>query len=103
MVLGCIMDCLAIILLTVPIFLPMIEMLGFDPIWYGVLMVLASDQGLMTPPVGMSVYILAGMMKDVPMQRIFAGTFPFVIAIFVCILVVIFFPQLSLWLPSRLG
>jgi tripartite ATP-independent transporter DctM subunit len=103
MVLGCIMDCLAIILLTVPIFLPMIEALGFDPIWYGVLMVLASDQGLMTPPVGMSVYILAGMVKDVPMQRIFAGTFPFVIAIFMCILVVIFFPQLSLWLPNRLG
>jgi tripartite ATP-independent transporter DctM subunit len=102
MLLGCIMDCLAIILLTAPIFLPVIQTLGFDPIWYGVLMVLASDQGLMTPPVGMSVYIVSGMAKDIPMPKIFRGTMPFVGAIFLCILIVIFFPQISLWLPSVL-
>jgi tripartite ATP-independent transporter DctM subunit len=99
-VLGCIMDSLAIILLTVPIFLPIIKGLGFDPIWYGVLMVLAQDQGLMTPPVGLNVYIVSGMVRDIPMQKIFKGTMPFVAAIFFCILLVIFFPQLSLWLPS---
>jgi tripartite ATP-independent transporter DctM subunit len=100
LVLGCIMDSIPIVLLTVPIFLPIIQELGFDPIWYGVLMVLASDQGLMTPPVGMNVYVVAGMAKDIPMQKIFAGTVPFVAAIFVCIVIAVFFPQLSLWLPT---
>ena len=101
--LGCSMDSLAIILLPVPSFLPIIKALGFDPIWYGVLMVLAQDQGLMTPPVGLNVYIAAGMCKDIPMQKIFKGTFPFVGAIFICILICIFFPQLSLWLPGRIA
>jgi tripartite ATP-independent transporter DctM subunit len=102
LMLGCIMDSLPIVLLTVPIFLPIIKALGFDPIWYGVLMVLASDQGLMTPPVGMNVYIVAGMAKDIPMQKVFSGTLPFVGAIFACIVLVVFFPQLALWLPDML-
>jgi tripartite ATP-independent transporter DctM subunit len=100
-VLGCIMDSMAIILLTVPIFLPIVKALGFDPIWYGVLMVLAQNQGLMTPPVGLNVFICAGMLKgEVPMQKIFKGVVPFIVAIFIVIVVCIFFPQLSLWLPG---
>jgi tripartite ATP-independent transporter DctM subunit len=100
LVLGCLMDSIPLVLLTVPIFLPIITELGFDPIWYGVLMVLASDQGLMTPPVGMNVYVVAGMVKDIPMMTIFKGTIPFVVAIFVAMVAVIAFPQLSLWLPN---
>lgn len=100
LILGCLMDSLPLVLLTVPIFLPIITQLGFDPIWYGVLMVLASDQGVMTPPVGLNVFVVAGMVKDVPMSTIFKGTIPFVAAIFICIIIVIAFPELSLWLPN---
>lgn len=102
LILGCLMDSLPLVLLTVPIFLPIVTSLGFDPIWYGVLMVLAADQGVMTPPVGLNVYVVSGMIRDVPMPKIFAGTFPFVIAIFICIVIVIAFPQLALWLPSQI-
>lgn len=98
--LGCIMDSLAMVMLTVPIFLPIIEGLGFDLIWYGVLMTMVMETGLITPPVGMNVYVVAGVVKDVPLPTIFKGVFPFIVAIFICILIVALFPQLSLWLPN---
>jgi C4-dicarboxylate transporter DctM subunit len=101
-ILGCLMDSLAMVMLTVPIFLPIILAMGFNPIWYGVLMIMVMEMGLITPPVGMNVYIVAGVAKDVPLFKIFKGTFPFVIAMCVAIIIVIAFPQLSLWLPGLL-
>ncbi len=99
-VMGCLMDSLAMVMLTVPIFLPIIMGLGFDPIWYGVLMIMVMEMGLITPPVGMNVYIVAGVAKDVPLTRIFRGVTPMVFAMLVAIVIVIALPQLSLWLPS---
>ena len=99
-VMGCLMDSLAMVTLTVPIFLPIVKVLGFDPIWYGVLMIMVMEMGLITPPVGMNVYIVAGVAKDVPLTRIFKGTAPMVLAMLIAVIIVIAIPQLSLWLPS---
>ncbi|MDR1874972.1 MAG: TRAP transporter large permease [Synergistaceae bacterium] len=102
MILGCLMDSLAMVTLTVPIFLPIVKSLGFDPIWYGVLMIMVMEMGLITPPVGMNVYIVAGVAKDVPLMTIFKGVAPMIVGMVVAIVIVIAFPQLSLWLPGLL-
>lgn len=99
-VLGCIMDAMAMVLLTVPIFLPIIEMLQLDPVWFGVVIVLVMQIGMMTPPVGMNVYVLAGIARDVPMHKIFKGVVPFVIAAVIVVVIVLLVPELSLWLPN---
>jgi TRAP-type C4-dicarboxylate transport system permease large subunit len=88
--------------LTVPIFLPIVTSLGFDPIWYGVLMIMVMEMGLITPPVGMNVYIVAGVAKDVPLMTIFKGVAPMIVGMVVAIVIVVAFPQLSLWLPTLL-
>jgi len=75
--LGCVMDSLAIIILTVPIFFPLIDKLGFDAIWFGILVVRAAEIGLITPPVGLNVFIIKGIAKDVPMYTIFRELCPF--------------------------
>ena len=98
--LGCVMDSLAIIILTVPIFYPLTEALGFNAIWFGILVVRAAEIGLITPPVGMNVFIIKGIAKDVPMFTIFRGIFPFIIADFCHVALLLAVPQLSLFLPS---
>lgn len=99
-VLGCFIDSLPLIILLVPIFLPIIDSLGFDLIWFGVLMVMIMQMGLITPPVGMVCFVVAGVAKDVPLWTIFKGTMPFLISLIIAIAVVIAFPILSTWLPS---
>lgn len=100
MLLGFIMDSLGMVLLLVPIFLPVVTGLGIDLVWFGVLMVMVMETGLMTPPVGMNVFVIKGIAKDVPLFTIFRGVFPFVIALVLAIIVVILIPQLALWFPS---
>ncbi|MEM2045585.1 MAG: TRAP transporter large permease [Candidatus Bathyarchaeia archaeon] len=100
-ILGCFMDIFAIILLTVPIFYPVILSLGFDPIWFGVLMVRVMEVGLITPPIGLNVFVLRSV-TDVPMKEIFKGVFPFLIADFCHITVLILFPSLALFIPNRM-
>lgn len=99
-ILGCFVDSLPLIVLLTPIFLPVVKVLGYDPIWFGVLMVMLMELGLMTPPVGMCCYVMAGVAKDTPLSTIFKGTAPFIIGIVVAIAIVILFPTLSTWLPS---
>lgn len=98
--LGCIMDSLSMVVLLVPIFLPIVKELGFDPIWFGVLMVMVMETGLITPPVGLNAYVIAGVAKDVPLVKVFQGVWPFLIALFVAVAAVIVFPSLALWLPN---
>ncbi len=100
-IMGCFMDTLAMILLTVPIFLPMLEAMGFDPIWFGVLMVLIMETGMITPPVGICCYVTAGVAK-VNLGVVFKGIWPMVIAILVATAIVIAIPGLSLFLPGLL-
>lgn len=99
MVLGCIMESYSMIVLTVPILSPVIEKMGFDLIWYGILMVIIIEMGMITPPVGLNVFVLRGVAKDVPITKIFAGALPFVLAMAVGIAILIVFPEIALFLP----
>ena len=94
------MDSLALITLTVPILYPVILKLGFDPIWFGVIIVLVGEMGVITPPVGINVYIIKGVAEDVPLETIFKGIFPFLAALIVCAVILIIFPQIALFLPG---
>ena len=100
MIMGCFVDALAMILLTIPIFYPAAMKLGFDGIWFGIIMTLALGMGVLTPPVGANVYVVYAIAKDVPVMTIFKGTWPYLIALWVCCLVMLFFPQFVLFLPS---
>lgn len=97
---GCFMDALAMIMLTVPIFFPVVLALGFDPIWFGVIIVLVTEMGVITPPVGVNVYVVHGVAKDVPLETIFRGVLPMLLAMLVCNLLLILFPQIALFLPG---
>ncbi len=97
---GCFLDALALILLTIPIFYPIVTSLGFDPIWFGVIIVLVTQMGVITPPVGLNVYVVSGVAKDVPLEEIFKGALPFLISLVVLALLLIPFPKLALFLPS---
>jgi tripartite ATP-independent transporter DctM subunit len=101
-VLGCFMDSLAMVMLLVPIFYPVILNLGMDPIWFGVLMVMVMEAGQITPPVGINVFVIAGVAKDVPLQTIFKGVAPFLAALLVATAIIVVFPQIAVWLPNTL-
>ena len=101
---GCFIDALPLILLTVPIFYPVVcETLGYDPIWFGVIIVLVVAMGIITPPVGINVYVIKGIAKDVPLETIFKGIWPFLLAIIVSCMILMLFPELVLFLPDLLS
>jgi tripartite ATP-independent transporter DctM subunit len=97
---GCFMDSLAMVTLTVPILYPLVLKLGFDSIWFGVIIVLVAEMGVITPPVGINVYVIKGVAPDVPLETIFRGIFPFLVALLVCTAILIAFPQIALFLPN---
>jgi len=97
---GCFMDSLAMITLTIPIFYPAIIALGFDPIWFGVIIVLIVEMGVITPPVGINVYVIKGIARDVPIAKIFKGVLPFLIAELIMVGILIAFPKVATFLPS---
>jgi tripartite ATP-independent transporter DctM subunit len=99
-ILGCFMDALPMIMLTVPIFLPIITELGFDPIWFNVIIILVMQLGCITPPVGMSCYVVAGITRDIPLSTIFRGAVPFCFGLLATIVIVTVWPGLATWLPS---
>jgi C4-dicarboxylate transporter, DctM subunit len=99
-VLGTIMEELTMVLLTIPVFFPIVTGLGFDPVWFGVLIVLVVQVGLISPPVGMNMFVMNALLKDVPMSAIFRGSAIFCLPLAVGLMLVLFFPQLALWLPS---
>lgn len=97
---GCFMDSLALITLTVPVLYPVVVKLGFDPIWFGVIIVLVGEMGVITPPVGINVYIIHGVARDVPLETVFRGIFPFLGAMLLCTIILMIFPQIATFLPS---
>ncbi len=103
MVLGCFMDSLAMILLTVPIFYPLIVANGFDPVWFGIIAVVTVELGLITPPVGMNLFVIKSVAPDVPLSEIMIGVTPFVVTDIVRLGVLLAFPTISLLLPRLLG
>jgi tripartite ATP-independent transporter DctM subunit len=99
--LGCILDQIAILILTVPIVLPVIKALGFDPMWFGILVIVLAEVGLVTPPVGLNVYVVARATNR-PVEDIFRGVAPHVVAHLVLIFLLVAFPALVLWLPATI-
>jgi len=97
---GCFIDALALIMLTVPIFYPVITHLGYDPLWFGVIIVLVTQIGVITPPVGINVYVVSGVARDVPLNIIFKGVVPLLIALIIGTFILIPFPQIALFLPG---
>ena len=101
---GCVMDALALIMLTIPIFFPVVLSLGYDPIWFGIIIVLVTQMGVITPPVGINVYVVYGVAEGavggVRLESIFKGIIPFLIAIIVGIVILVAFPQIILVLPN---
>lgn len=97
---GCFMDGLALIMLTVPILFPTIIALGYDPIWFGVIITLIVEMGAITPPVGINVYVIKGIAPDVPLEKIFKGIIPFLWALIVVTIILILFPKIATFLPS---
>ena len=102
LVLGCLMDAMAMIILTVPIIFPVIVQLGFDPIWFGIIIVMTVELGLIHPPVGMNVFVIKSVVHDVSFMTIFKGVIPFVLTDLLRLLILIAFPAIALWLPSRM-
>ena len=102
LVLGCLMDAMAMIILTVPIIFPVIIALGFDPIWFGIIIVMTVELGLIHPPVGMNVFVIKSVVQDVSFTTIFKGVLPFVVTDIIRLIILIAFPIIALWLPSRM-
>ncbi|MDA0238717.1 MAG: TRAP transporter large permease [Proteobacteria bacterium] len=99
--LGTIIEGLAMIFLTVPIFVPLVDAMGFDLIWFGIVMVMVVEISLITPPIGLNVFVIKSMMPDVPLSAMFKGIAPFFAADIVRLLMVVFIPALALWLPAQ--
>ncbi|MBU1156965.1 MAG: TRAP transporter large permease, partial [Proteobacteria bacterium] len=97
---GCFIDALALIMLTIPIFYPIILDLGYDPIWFGIIIVLVTQMGVITPPVGINVYVVNGIAGDVQLETIFKGAMPFLLALIIGTGLIVLFPQIALWLPN---
>jgi TRAP-type C4-dicarboxylate transport system permease large subunit len=102
---GCFMDSLALVMLTVPIFFPLVLGLGYDPIWFGIIIVMVTEMGVITPPVGLNVYVVYGVARGLPgrgmaLESIFKGIAPFMVAVLIGTVILAIFPQIILCLPN---
>jgi TRAP-type C4-dicarboxylate transport system permease large subunit len=101
-VLGTAMEELSMVLLTLPVFFPIIVQLGFDPVWFGILIVVVVEIGLISPPVGMNLFVLSTLLPEVPTRTVFRGVIPFVVVDCVRLAILVAVPWLSLWLPQMM-
>jgi len=101
LVAGCFLPPAAIILMTTPILIPVITAAGFDPIWFGVVLTINMELGLITPPVGLNLFVINGISPDIKLTTILKGAFPFMIAMVVAILILCVFPEIATWLPTK--
>jgi C4-dicarboxylate transporter, DctM subunit len=99
-ILGCLIDAMAIIVFLVPIVFPIVTHLGYDPIWFGMMVTLLSMTAVVTPPVGVNAYVVKGIVKDIPLTTIFRGVFPFLVPFFLGIVILTAFPAITTWLPQ---
>ena len=99
-ILGMILETVSIILLTMPLVTPILFALHIDPIWYAIILTINMTMALITPPVGMNLYVINGLRKDIHMSDIIQGVWPFIILMVFMLILAIAFPQISLWLPS---
>lgn len=101
--LGCFLDAISMMVLTMPVIFPVVLALGFDPIWFGVMAVLMMEAGLITPPMGLNIFTVAGVAKDVSIETIFRGVLPFILAILAVVVLIAVFPQVALFLPGMMS
>ena len=97
---GFFIDAMALVVITIPIFFPIVMKLGFNPIWFGIIIVLVSGMGVITPPVGVNVFVIKGIAPDIPLNVIFRGIFPFLGALMIVTIILVIFPQIATFLPS---
>ncbi len=100
--LGCFLDAISMMVLTMPVIFPVVLALGFDPIWFGVIAVLMMEAGLITPPMGLNIFTVAGVAKNIPVETIFRGVAPFLLAIFAIVVLITAFPGIALFLPQMM-
>ena len=100
LVAGCFVDALGLLLLTVPVFYPVILELHYDLIWFGVIIVVVTQMGVISPPVGVNAFVVSGIERDIPLQTVFKGVMPFLLCLIAAAIILVIFPQISLWLPS---
>jgi TRAP-type C4-dicarboxylate transport system permease large subunit len=100
--LGMFLEGFSILVLTLPIVIPIVKALNYDLIWFGVLMVILLEMGLISPPVGINVFVVKGLVPDIPMSRIFLGILPFFVAMGVCVVLLIAFPEIALIIPESM-
>ena len=99
---GCFLPPAAIILMTTPIIMPIITKAGFDPVWFGVLLTINMELGLITPPVGLNLFVINGITPDVRLPTILKGALPFMMCMVVAMVLLCIFPQIATWLPDKL-
>jgi TRAP-type C4-dicarboxylate transport system permease large subunit len=102
LLLGCFLETVSMILITVPVFLPLIQEMGLSPVWFGILLVVVAEVGLITPPVGLNIFVIRNQLPDIPLTTLFRGVLPFLLADAAMIALLIMAPALALWLPSLL-
>jgi len=102
LLLGCVMDQVAILILTIPVVLPLVKSLGFDPVWFGVIVIVVAEVGLVTPPVGLNVFVVSRYANR-PLQEVFAGVWPHVFSHLLLLVVLVAFPAIILWLPAQMA
>lgn len=100
--LGCFLDAISMMVLTMPVIFPVILALGFDPVWFGVIAVLMMEAGLITPPMGLNIFTVAGVASDTPIETIFRGVAPFLLSIFLIVILITVFPKIALFLPQMM-
>jgi C4-dicarboxylate transporter, DctM subunit len=102
-IMGCLLDPMAIMVITLPILFPIVTNLGFDPVWFGIVVTINVEIGMITPPVGLNLFILKGAVKEVNLGDIIAGAIPFVALMCIGLALIMVFPQLATWLPGKMG
>jgi TRAP-type C4-dicarboxylate transport system permease large subunit len=100
MILGCFLDALAMIIGTIPIVFPLVTALGIDPVWFGIYLVVMAELALITPPVGMNLYVVQGIRKEGLITEVIQGTLPFLFMMVLLVVLLIAFPDIALWLPK---
>jgi C4-dicarboxylate transporter DctM subunit len=102
LILGCFLDGFSMIVMTLPIVMPIVKAAGFDPIWFGVIVVMTVELGLIHPPVGMNIFVIKSVVEDAKISTIFYGVLPFILTDLVRLAILIAFPIIALWLPSHM-
>ena len=102
MILGCFMEAFSLLLIATPLLAPIVAGMGFDLIWFGILMMLMLETALITPPIGINLYVIQGVRKNGPISDVIIGTLPFLVALILMIVLLLAFPQIALWLPDMM-